>query len=389
MSFVWAVAACVCVLAWQFLTVHYNRQDNWTALFYTGQVRPVPPELQAGTYMFPGRGYDGQMYRYIAHDPFLRNGWERYIDSPTFRYRRILVPALAFMLAGGRQQWIDAAYVAVTSLFVLLGSFWLSRWAVLHGFHAAWALAFPLVPAALISMDRMTMDGALAALSVGFVYFIATGNTAKLFALLLAACLVRETGTLLVAGCILFDLSQRRFARAAVWATACLPMLVWYGYVYWNLHGDPNIFGMPNFLEGRLGLGIIGAILHPPHYALGAAIESITRSLDVVSLLGMLCALVAGLLLLRTRPLNPISIAAVLFAAMAIMLTSSIYWRDSFGYTRAFSPLLILIALQAAGAKNRMRAWWWMLLPAPLMDLRIGLQLGPQVLGVFRGLLGH
>ena len=329
------------------------------------------------------------MYRYVAHDPFLRSGLAQYVDNPMMRYRRILVPALAFLLAGGRQQWIDGAYIAVTTLFVLLGSYWLSRWAALHGFHAAWALAFPLVPATLISMDRMTTDVALAALCVGFAYFVKERHTAKLYLLLVLACLVRETGMLLVAGFIIFELRAKRFVQSAIWATACLPALAWYWFLYLNLQTVHNVGGIPQFLYRRLGLGIIGAILHPQPYALSATLEAIVRSFDAVALLAIVCALVAGIILVRTRPLSPISIAAFLYAALAIMLISSRYWFHCYGYARVFSPLLILIALQATASNQPVKAWWWMLLPAPLVDLRIGLELGPQVLGVFRGLLGN
>ena len=387
-SFAWAVAACACVLVWQFLTIHYNRQGNWTALFCTGQTKPIPPELQPGTYLFPGTGYDGQMYRYVAHDPLFRNGMGQYVDNPTMRYRRILVPALAFLFAGGRQPWIDGSYIAVTTLFILVGSYWLSRWAALDGFHPAWALAFPLVPAALISADRMTQDGALAALSVGFAYFSRTKQTANLYFLLVLACLVRETGVVLVAGCILFELLAKQFARSAIWATTCLPALGWALYLPQRFPVVRNISGVPPFLYRRLGLGIFGAILRPAHYHLSAMLETIARSLDVVSLIAVVGALIGAILLLRSRPLNPISITAVLYAALVIVLNNSRYWLLCFGYARVFSPLLVLVALQAMASKHSVKTWWWMVLPAPLVDLRVGLQLGEQIAGVFRGLLG-
>ena len=47
---------------------------------------------------FPSPGYDGQVYHLIAHDPWMRRGSAEAIVYPTFRYQRILVPALAWML---------------------------------------------------------------------------------------------------------------------------------------------------------------------------------------------------------------------------------------------------------------------------------------------------
>lgn len=88
-------------------------------------------------YLFPGGGFDGEMYRTVAHDPFMQRGFARYVDVPTDRYRRILFPALAYLLAAGHQPWIDGSYIAVIALFVFAGGYWLSQWAVLVGAHPA------------------------------------------------------------------------------------------------------------------------------------------------------------------------------------------------------------------------------------------------------------
>lgn len=388
-SIAWAALALSLLLLWQFLTIRYNREGNWTALFCTGQVKPVPPELAAFTYRFPNsNGYDGQMYRYVAHDPLFRLGFERYVDAPQLRYRRILVSALAFVLAGGRQNLIDFAYIAVIDIFAFLGAYWLSRWASLNGFHAAWGASFLLLPATLISMDRMVVDCALTALSVAFAYYTQTRSMAKLYLVLVLACLTRETGALLVAGCCVFELLERRFTRSLVWATACLPSLGWYLFLHSSLPSFGTGHGVPRWLDGKLGLGMLGRILQPVHYPLPATLELVTRSLDVIALAGMACAVVAALVLLRFRPLSPVRITAFVFAAAAISLTSVRYWGNCYGYSRVFSPLLFLSASQGLAGKQSAGRWWVNLVPIAMVDLRIGLQLGPQALGIVRGLLG-
>ena len=112
-------------LCWsaQALTVHYNYQGNWTALFQTGPRRPTPPALESeNIYKFEKtRGYDGQFYHYVAHDPLLTKGFSKHVDDPRLRWRRILVPGLAFLAAGGQQQLVDTAYVGVILCFVFLG----------------------------------------------------------------------------------------------------------------------------------------------------------------------------------------------------------------------------------------------------------------------------
>ena len=388
-SFAWAALAFSILLFWQFLTVRCNWGGNWTALFCTGQAARLPAELQTGTYRFPNsKGYDGQMYREVAHDPLMSRGFQAYVDAPRLRYRRILVPGLAFVLAGGQQSWIDECYIAVTGIFVLLGAYWLSRWAILNQLHAAWGLAFLLVPATLVSMDRMTVDGSLAALSVAFAYFLKTRSTAKLYVVLALACLARETGVLLVAACCISELLIRRFAPAVLWGTACLPNLAWYWFLDTQVQ-MPAGSATPRWFLHKFGPGLIGRLFDPPRYPLSAPLEMIARSADAIALSGMLGALILAVVLLRMRPAGAIPIAAGLYVALAITLTAVQYWDSCYGYSRVFSPLLVLTALETVASRRWSNAWLWALLPTSLVDTRIGLQLGPQIIGVLRGLLGH
>ena len=376
------------MLLWQFLTVHYNRSGNWTALFCTGQNQPVPPELASQTYRFPGvAGYDGQMYRFVAHDPFLQGDFARYIDSPVLRYRRILVPGLAFLLAGGSQPWIDASYVAVVAAFTWLGSYWLSRYAAALGFHPAWALMFLLVPATLVSMDRMTVDGALAALTAGSAYFSVRRSTVRLYLVLVLACLTRETGALLVAGCCLSELAARHFARAFLWSTSCLPTLGWYWFLNGHLHVAGAAPGIPRWVFRRFGPGILGRLFHPLPYPFPRSVNLLAQSLDVMALTGIVLAVIAAILLWRVRPPNANLLAAVCFVVLVAAMTSPHFWDHCYNFARVFSPLLLLIIMEAMAWRPR-RGWWWLaVVPMGLVDSRIALELASQALGVVRGLL--
>jgi hypothetical protein len=384
----WAIAALALFLLWQFLTVHYNRGGNWTALFLTGQDYSMPPELVAGTYRFPGGGFDGEMYRYVAHDLFMQRGYARYMDAPAQRYHRLLVPALAYLLVGGHEAWIDASYIAVIGLFVLLGAYWLSRWAVISGLHPAWALAFLLVPATLISMDRMTVDVALAAFTVAFAVYWRSGSGLKLFIVLVLACLVRETGLLFVAGVCLFELLHRRFARVALWACAALPMFAWYWFIR-RIYSEKTHFGAPTWFADKLGPGLFYRMLQPPRYPLPPLLETIARFADVLALAAILFAsILAIVLLLRGHPKDPLAISGFLFAGLVFALTSGRYWTDVNGYARVLSPLLILVALPSIARKTGSAfPWWFGLMPVLAVDLRLGLQYQAAIGGIVRGLL--
>src|SRR5207249_3234378 len=66
------------------------------------------PRPQAGT------GYDGQFYFAIAHDPFLtRPETAASLDDSALRYRRILYPLAAWLLAAGSWPLLPYTLVAV------------------------------------------------------------------------------------------------------------------------------------------------------------------------------------------------------------------------------------------------------------------------------------
>ncbi len=386
----WAIAACALFLLWQFLTVHYNRGGNWTALFLTGKSLAIPRDLAPGTYEFPGKGYDGQMYRYEAHDLFTRQGYVKYIDGPAQRFHHLLVPALAYLLVAGYQPWIDGSYIAVIAIFALLGAFWLSRWAVLTGRHPAWALGFLLVPATLISMDRLTIDISLAAFTAAFAYYWRTAAWTRLFIVLLLACLARETGVLLAGGCCLADLFNRRIIRAVAWASSALPAFVWYVYVR-GAFPEQTHFGVPTWVADRIAGGIFFRMLHPLHYPLSRLLDAVARSGDVIAFAAVLAAALLAILLLRARPLDPVATTAILFVVVILVMTEPVFWNDVNTHARIFSPLLLLVAMglmNGTGGERWLKIPWWIgLVPAILVDLRLSMQLASNAGGIIRGLL--
>jgi hypothetical protein len=384
-SLAWAVLAMTLFLLWQFLTVHYNRGGNWTALFLTGQASGVPPDLAPQTYRFPGRGFDGEMYRYVAHDLFMQRGYLRYIDGPAQRYHRILLPALAYLLVAGHQPWIDASYIAVTAIFVLLGAYWLSRWSVFSGRHPAWALGFLLIPATIISMDRLTVDVALIAFAVAAALYWRTEAWTKLFVVLALAGLARETGVLLVGGCCLAELLRRRLLRVVLWASAALPTLLWFLFIRRTLP-EPTHFGVPTWVGHYMNPGLLGAILDPPHYPISPLMQAIARAGDALSLVGITLAVILAILWLLRSPSDALALAATLFAGLIFLLAGKEYWNDVNGYGRVLSPLLLLVALGCM-TRPRARLWWTGFVPILLVDLRLSMEFASQAGGIVRGLL--
>ena len=260
-------------------------------------------------------GYDGQMYHLIAHDPLMRRGAVAAMDDPALRYRRILVPALAWAIALGHDSAIHAAYFAVILGFVFLGVYWFARVMVLQGRHPAWGLMFVVMPATLVSMDRMTVDVALAALTVGFVLYSDAGW--KVLPILACAALTRETGLLLTAGYGVFLLSRRRFADL-VWAAAStLPAIVWYVYVSRNV--PPG--SLMGFLAGFLWL-VGSSVWCIPRCTLCRAGRPWPLSSWNVALAGIALMLEHAAWLAWARRWNARAAAIYVFAAAVVFIRS-------------------------------------------------------------------
>ena len=382
-----ALVGLICsagVLGWQYLTVRYNYQGNWSALFCTGSYFEAPPlEEFRGTYLFQGSfGYDGQFYRYIAHDPFLKRGLWKSVDAPQIRYRRILVPGLAYAGGLGRPRAIDTAYLAVTLGFVFLGGYWASRYAVARGRHPAWGLAFVLTPAVLVSADRMVVDAALAALCCGWALYWGEESGAEDGAVRGAGGgaagegdgSAPEPGQRNRAGAGADEggncrSGRRRFCRARAGTRSWRR-----GQARGRATGGSYVAYVP--LEG-----FIRRVLHPLVYPPGSQFRGFFIALDYVALAGIALALGLGIRLWLRRRDGAIEVAVLLFSLLAIQTGPGDVWTEAFAFGRVFSPLLLLLALKGLETGRKVLA-----LPLALVTLRVGAQFGGQAIGVVRGL---
>ncbi len=371
------------VLTWQWATVTVNDRGNWTALFCTGSMRGVPPSLASeDIYQFQGStGYDGQVYHYVAHDPFLRNPeLKSYVDAPRVRYRRILVPGLAWLAAFGQAEWIDRAYIFTSLLWMGLGIFWSCELCAGLGLPMAWGLGFLLLPAALISIDRLVTDGALTALTAGFAWYCKRPSW-RLWLVLVAAALVREIGWFLTAGYCGYLLFERQWRQALRYSLACVPAAVWYWYVASRTVPFSMVTGSLSFS------GILRTIAHPVRYPAGVPLVAIVKIGDQLALAGMLLAFAAPLILvLAYRCVEPEVLTALCFAMTGIgrqtlTLLSTIRtdeWAHVYDFGRIYTPLFFLLAVQGLRKRSLIG-----LLPWLLMVPRIGMQLAPQVIHIF------
>ncbi len=374
----WALAAVAAVLAWQALAVQFNFRGDWTALYYTGAGARLPEAVsQEDVYqVHDPRGYDGQYYHLIAHDPWMRRGYMAFVDNPGLRWRRILVPALARTMVFADDDRVDSAYFIEIALWAGLGVYWTSRFLEFSGLRAAWGLMFLLLPAVLTSVDRMTVDVALAALCAAFALYASTGERSKLYAVLALAPLARETGMALVAGYCLFLAVERAWRKAALFATAALPSLAWFAFV--RARSGPDGTPWTSWLPLE---GIIRRTLHPLQCAVTTRWLLEAAVLDYVALRGVWLALGVAAWWLARRRVSPLTCAAWVCAAGALWLANPDIWAEAYSFTRTQTPLLMLLAF-AAVAMRRWEGLAPMLLAAP----RVWFQLATQWHGILHGL---
>jgi len=386
----WAAIATILVLGWQIARVQAIYSGDASGLFRTGAHMPVPPNLIPITHLdsSPG-GYDGQFYRFLAHDPLLRNGTARYFDSPLLRTRRILVPLLAWLIAAGQPQLIDRAYVLVILGFIFVGVYWLCGLMLLEGRHAANGLLFLAIPATVVSIDRMTIDVALGALTAGLLWQVARGRERWLWPTLAAGVLVRETGLLLVAACALAALYRREFKKALLWLSAAIPVLCWYGYwqVVLRRAAVDTARVIPRWVLPSFRLGILIRALNPSRYPLPHQSEVIAQGLDSLALVGMMAIAVMAVWLLRYTPDLTWKLALGLHVAFLLDMSGPKFWNSPYGYARPFAPLFVLV-LAASARRGK-----WALASAAgftlLIDLRLSTEIYSQVLGVIHWALGR
>jgi hypothetical protein len=375
-----AATAAALFLGAQSLTVYGNYRGNWTGLFCTGSAVRLPPELEPFSYRSSSDGYDGQYYRIVAYDPFFVRGFHAFVDSPALRYRRILVPLLAYVLAAGQPFLLDASYVLVIAAFAAAGVFWSARWAASHGSHPAWGLGFLLLPAAVTSADRLTIDVATAALTVAAIHYAAAERFAPMWAALAAAVLSRETALVLVAAACLYYLWVRRWKLAVLAATSAVPALLWYAFAHRKLtaagSGSP---GVPAWIGVRPQLGIGRALFDPPDYPFTPAAALLAQSLDTLALAGMAVALLMAAYLLAVRRRELPALFAACHLPLFLVVNRFYFWETVYGYGRLFTPLLIGLLL-CGGKRWRTAA----AMPVLFIDARLAFEISPQILGLFR-----
>ena len=148
--------------------------------------------LLPGQHVEPGAGYDGQFYFYLAEDPFLIHGYTTASLDNTFRVRRWLYPALAFLLSGGHRAVLPYVLVGI-NLFTLSALAWLLALAASRAGQSPWLALLPIAYAGTWIPILLDLAEPLQ------LVLLAAGLLVASSSLLFAAALAKETAGVVLA----------------------------------------------------------------------------------------------------------------------------------------------------------------------------------------------
>ncbi|GBC80292.1 hypothetical protein HRbin09_01527 [bacterium HR09] len=214
-----------------------------TGFFRIGDRFPPSPRVGAlRPLVFAGEpGFDGQFFLTIALDPLLQEpGSVAALDEPGYRYRRILYPALGWLLAGGVPWLIPWALVAIN-----VASFAALCTLLAKGTDDSWwrgGLFFCCV-GAWVSLFMSTADLLSTLLVLAFLLDLARHRPARASVLLGAAALTREVNLVLMPVSLLAGWRDAKLRGVLYNAAALLPAVGWNVYVLQRFPSSRSIAG--------------------------------------------------------------------------------------------------------------------------------------------------
>ena len=332
----------VVVLIWALLVLVVTRTrygSDVRALIVVGARAQLPPAFASVPIAGPW-GYDGQMYAALATDPFIQQlDTPQYLDAPSYRATRIMVPALAWILALGHASVAVVWYQLLCWGFAIGAVYLIARWLQDEGHSSWWALLAAGSGGTAAAILRSTPDGAALFFMLAALYLHNSGRRLPALALAVVAVLTRETSVLAAIAIAADDLRHQRLASAA--AFAGIPAAFAVGWQFHLKHAFGTAFdtGAGNFylpfawLPNKLANVLCG------HHVWWMEL------FGTLAVLGTTCAL--ALVASRLKALDAPALTFIAFASLGVFLANAVY-SEAWAYARALIVLPFLAVLLGA-----------------------------------------
>jgi hypothetical protein len=287
----------------------------------------APCERQAGP------GYDGQFYFAIAHDPFLTRPDTAASLDDSLRYRRILYPLTAWLLAGGQPAalpyTLELVNVAAATALIAIAA----TAAVRAGRSAWWALVLAVFGGVWLPITRdLTEPLQLVLLAAGMI----SGSAA----IVLLGGFAKETAGVALATQAVGGLLRRQRGVVLRFGAAALVLVAWAIFVRAAVHGSAD-----STLEGQF--------LRPPGAPLLVLADSLPNE-PAHFLVTAIALAICGLAIARIAHVR--DGAAVGGAVYAAVELGAGYdnWQEPLAVFRAMAGAVVLVYLSWCGARDRL-----------------------------------
>jgi hypothetical protein len=219
------------------------RVDSTTKLGAAAQA------LDRGFHTVHPGAYDGQFYWGIAVDPLATGDVHDFLDKPSYRYGHPLYGWLGWLLSTGRPEAAPAA-LAIVGLASLFAAAMTAAALGLGRGRSGWEGLFVALNPGLVTAAAIDLGEPLAAaLMLGAFAALVRGKHAPAWICLALLPLAKEPLVVVPLAVVCWELLQRRPRRAAAYATAVIPALIWWIYIRvqlgaWFTSGDTAL-GLP------------------------------------------------------------------------------------------------------------------------------------------------
>jgi hypothetical protein len=262
---VWAVTAIVvgCYGLWTVAALRHGPEGfiRLGRIFVSKSQASPAISSRAAAYHYDGDiGFDGQFAYFIAVDPV---NARYYVDSPAYRYTRIVYPLTARALALGQADLVPYTLVLVNFVMIGVGTLAVAAWLRRKAVSAWYAAVYGFYPGVLIALQRDVTEVMAYGLIAVAVYLFDVARRPLLWASVVfaIAILTRETAAIFAVGyglSLLFDGEgdwlgrvRRNARRAVLFLAVCLSpivlykmfLLAWLGSLGFDAHIEHVPFG--------------------------------------------------------------------------------------------------------------------------------------------------